>query len=68
MTALNGFSKLLTSLLMLGAFILAIVITAYQIFSPEGHFFLWLQEVWETSPLLIVTMGIFMLLGKRWID
>jgi hypothetical protein len=68
MTPLNGFSKLFTSVLMFGAFILAIAITAYQIFSPEGHILLWLQDMWETSPLLIVTMGIFMLLGKRWID
>jgi hypothetical protein len=68
MTPVNGFSKLLTNLLMFGAFILAIVITAYQIFSPEGHILLWLQDMWETSPLLIVAMGIFMLLGKRWID
>lgn len=68
MAPLNGFSKLLTSLLMLGAFTLAIVITAYQIFSPESHIFLWLRDMWETSPLLIVTMGILMLLGKHWID
>lgn len=68
MAALNGFSKLLTSLLMFVAFILAIVTTAYQIFSPQGHILLWLQDMWENSPLLIVTMGIFMLLGKRWID
>jgi hypothetical protein len=68
MTPLNGFRKLLTSVLMFGAFILAIVITAYQIFSPQGHILLWLQDMWETSPLLIFTMGIFMLLGKRWID
>lgn len=68
MTPLTGFSKLLTSVLMFGAFILAISITAYQIFSPQGHILIWLQDMWETSPLLIVTMGIFMLLGKRWID
>lgn len=37
MTPLNGFSKLFTSVLMFGAFILAIAITAYRIFSPEGH-------------------------------
>jgi hypothetical protein len=68
MTVPREFSKLLTGVLMFGAFTLAIVITAYQILSPQDSIFLWVQDVWETSPLLIFAMGLLMFPGKRWID
>ena len=68
MTVPREFSKLLTGVLMFGAFTLAIVITAYQILSPQDPIFLWIQDIWETSPLLIFAMGFLMFPGKRWID
>jgi|GEM_PF-4779230 len=68
MTVPSEFSKLLTSVLMFGAFTLAIVITAYQILSPQGSIFLWIHDVWETSPFLILAMGLLAFPGKRWID
>jgi hypothetical protein len=68
MTVPREFSKLLTGVLMFGAFTLAIVITAYQILSPQDSIFLWIQDVWETSPFLIFAMGFLMFPGKRWID
>lgn len=64
----HSFRKLLGSLVMFGAFALAIAMTAYQIFSPEGHVFLWLRDVWNTSPLLLILLGAALLLLKYLLD
>src|SRR3990167_4980923 len=43
----HSFRKLISSLAIFGAFALAIAMTAYQIFSPDGHVFLWLRDLWN---------------------
>lgn len=64
----HSFRNLIGSLMMFGAFVLAIAMTAYQIFSPDGHVFLWLMDLWNTSPLLLILLGAALLLLKHLMD
>lgn len=64
----NNIIKMIGSLAMFGAFAAAIAMTAYQVFSPDGHVFLWLRDVWNTSPLLLILLGGALLLLKHWMD
>lgn len=64
----HSLSKLFGSLVMFAAFTLAIAMTAYQIFSPDGHVFQWLRDLWNTSPILLLLLGAALFLLKYWMD
>lgn len=67
-STINGFGKFVSSMLTFGAFTLAIVIVAYQVFAPEGHVFLWLEHLWNTSPILVIALAGSVWLLKRKLD
>lgn len=67
-STINGFGKFVSSVLTFGAFMLAIIIAAYQVFAPEGHVFIWLKQLWNTSPILVIALGGCVLLLKRKLD
>lgn len=67
-STINGFGKFVGSVLTFGAFMLAIVIAAYQVFAPEGHLFIWLKQLWDTNPILLIALGGCVLLLKRKLD
>ena len=67
-STINGFGKVVSSILTFSAFMLAIAIAAYQVFAPEGHILIWLKQLWDTSPILVIALGGCGLLLKRKLD
>lgn len=67
-STINGFGKVVSSVLTFSAFMLAIAIAAYQVFAPEGHIFIWLKQLWDTSPILVISLAGCGLLLKRKLD
>lgn len=47
---------------------LAVAGTTYQVFNPDGGLIQWISQVWNTNPTLLIVLGGFVLLVKRWLS
>ncbi len=63
-------SRFIESLFSLAVFLaitLAIAVTSYQLFNPDGGVAHWLSRTWNDDPALLVVCGGAIFLLKRWL-
>ena len=66
--SLHHFTATLGSLLLFVVAALGVAGFSYQLFAPNGQLKLWIAEVWDFNPLLLIVLGGVFLLIKHWLE